>query len=342
MGGEYEVNPSHNIDHIQAKIPNQNLNDQFNRSTSFDSGSALSKLPQFKPNSIGTTSIGTRKFGKIKNETLTDEPLNDNKKENIMKQLKYELDEEAKDRRATEHKQNILNGTYDPDNYEHHRKSTAFEEIQCDEESNRSTTLNRKNTKEKDSSKSSGSGNRKIRSKSVTFLDEISSTDDDSRQNSNLIQVDQNPGNNFQRNSSQAPTYQPRASIRQNYENRFKQQMQNSAPNESLVTPSTARKISLKTGDARLMCGALTGAGPIRSIMKKSATDLSISLNSPIVGQHTRARYEEKPVVQSQMDIEELSDGNYGGQQKYTKPRMSQSQSGINGVRRKEIMQSDL
>jgi hypothetical protein len=47
-------------------------------------------------------------------------------------------------------------------------------------------------------------------------------------------------------------------------------------------TNSNSNKKSLKTGDVRLMCGALTGAGPIRSIIKKSATDLSIILNAQL------------------------------------------------------------
>ena len=44
-------------------------------------------------------------------------------------------------------------------------------------------------------------------------------------------------------------------------------------------TPSTSRK-SLKTGDIRMHAGALTGVGPIRSIMKKSATDVGINQSS--------------------------------------------------------------
>jgi len=272
----------------------------FNRSTSFDNGSALCTVPQFRPTSIGATSIGTRKFGKIKNESECCEELNENRKGDIMKQLKAELDEEVKDRRLHEIKQNIISGN-EPENY---RKSTAFEDIDED---------------------SQGS-NRKIRSKSVTFLDELStSADDDSRQNSNLIAAP--------RRATQAPAFQPRASIRQSFENRQKQQ--EVTPLNGTETPSSCRKISLKNGDARLMCGALTGAGPIRSIMKKSATDLSIGISSPQTVQK-RALYE------SQMEIEELNNANYGHKRygvadSQTIPNLTQMQN-----HRKEIMQSDL
>lgn len=89
-----------------------------------------------------------RKHGKIKDENTNDkrESLNRNNKENLMKQLKAELDEEIKDRKMIEHKQNIINSS-----------STG--------------------------SSVSSNSSRKIRSKSVTFLDEIS-TDDEGLTNS--------------------------------------------------------------------------------------------------------------------------------------------------------------
>ncbi len=224
-----------------------------------------------------------------------------------MKQLKAELDEEVKDRRLHEIKQNIISGSAMAS--EDYRKSTAFEEV---EEASQNST-------------------RKIRSKSVTFLDEISTSgDDDSRQNSNLVVV-------APRRAAQAPAYQPRASIRQSFENKLRQEMgRDGLGGEPAVamTPSSGRKISLKSGDARMMCGALTGAGPIRSIMKKSATDLSIGISSPQVVQK-RGCYEER------IEIGELCDGNYG-QSRYgvsnsqTMPNLAQQQQ------RKEIMQSDL
>ena len=45
-----------------------------------------------------------------------------------------------------------------------------------------------------------------------------------------------------------------------------------------LVTPSSNRK-SLKNSDIRMHAGALTGVGPIRGIMKKSATDMGLNAN---------------------------------------------------------------
>jgi len=151
---------------------------QFIRSTSFDTGS-LSKLASqpFKPSSIGTTSIGTR-FGKIKNES-NEKPLNENNKENLMKQLKAELDEEIKDRRLIELKQNIINGTDSDTTPSSHRKSTAFEDLSSYESDKpihletKSSTLNRRSLKDssfnnKDST--TDTNIRKIRSKSVTFL----------------------------------------------------------------------------------------------------------------------------------------------------------------------------
>jgi hypothetical protein len=54
----------------------------------------------------------------------------------------------------------------------------------------------------------------------------------------------------------------------------------NSNENEEnqLVTPSSNRK-SLRTSDVRMHAGALTGVGPIRGIMKKSATDICLNAN---------------------------------------------------------------
>ena len=53
--------------------------------------------------------IAAARFGKIKNED-TKPHINENNKENLMKQLKAELDEEIKDRRMLELKNNIING----------------------------------------------------------------------------------------------------------------------------------------------------------------------------------------------------------------------------------------
>jgi hypothetical protein len=66
-------------------------------------------------------------------------------------------------------------------------------------------------------------------------------------------------------------------------EKAFTEQQQYIDETNNFNTPSSARKTktNVKTGDVRLMCGALTGVGPIRSIMKKSATDLSLTLNIP-------------------------------------------------------------
>ena len=96
-----------------------------------------------------------------------------------MKQLKAELDEEAKDRRMQEIKQNIISGGMDKDLY---RKSTAFEDIDMEQQHEEGGS---------GCSSSSNNNNRKIRSKSVTFLDEISNSGsvdgDSSRQSSNLV-----------------------------------------------------------------------------------------------------------------------------------------------------------
>jgi hypothetical protein len=53
--------------------------------------------------------IAAARFGKIKNEDEKPQ-INENNKENLMKQLKAELDEEIKDRRMIELKQNLING----------------------------------------------------------------------------------------------------------------------------------------------------------------------------------------------------------------------------------------
>ena len=111
--------------------------------------------------------------------------------------------------------------------------------------------------------------NRKIRSKSVTFLDDITTDDEILSQQLN-------------RNS---------LSFVSNRTNDEYSSNENSTP---LLTSSvtTKRKALLKTGDARYHCGALTGVGPIRSIMKKSATDLSITLNTPLIQNDNLPRIE--------------------------------------------------
>jgi len=276
---------------------------QFIRSTSFDTGS-LSKLASqpFKPSSIGTTSIGTR-FGKIKNES-NEKPLNENNKENLMKQLKAELDEEIKDRRLIELKQNIINGTDSDTTPSSHRKSTAFEDLSSYESDKpihletKSSTLNRRSLKDssfnnKDST--TDTNIRKIRSKSVTFLDEISS-EETSRQNSNLSHANQKSSDDYSYSQVIAPLHQPRSQPtgQGSSYSEYKTPTNEPIGQGSSITPSSTRKISLKTGDVRLMCGALTGAGPIRSIMKKSATDLSITLNSPSLTAKTNQSFENK------------------------------------------------
>ena len=274
---------------------------QFIRSTSFDTGS-LSKLASqpFKPSSIGTTSIGTR-FGKIKNES-NEKPLNENNKENLMKQLKAELDEEIKDRRLIELKQNIINGT-DSDASSNHRKSTAFEDLSSYESDKpthletKSSTLNRRSLKDSSFNKDSTDTNiRKIRSKSVTFLDEISS-EETSRQNSNLSHANQKSSDDYSYSQVSASPHESRSQPngQAGSYSEYKTPTNEPIGQGTSITPSSTRKISLKSGDVRLMCGALTGAGPIRSIMKKSATDLSITLNSPSLTAKTNQQtYENK------------------------------------------------
>ena len=93
--------------------------------------------------------------------------------------------------------------------------------------------------------------NRKNRSKSVTFLDEMESTATTASDDENLIIHEMK---NYALTDGQSE---------------FDMQA---------VTPSCGRK-SLKTGDVRMHAGALTGVGPIRGIMKKSATDLALSTN---------------------------------------------------------------
>ena len=59
---------------------------------------------------LATSSNSVARFGKIKNENIDNKaPINENNKENLMKQLKAELDEEIKDRRMIELKNNIIN-----------------------------------------------------------------------------------------------------------------------------------------------------------------------------------------------------------------------------------------
>ena len=251
------------------------------KSSSFDgSCSSLAQFQNnFKPVSIGMSSISTR-FGKIKNEK--DKPLNENNKENLMKKLKAELAEEIKDRKMLEMKQNIINGTSSTSS------STSSNSSDYDN-LDRSVTLNRKSLKDT----SRNEGNRKIRSKSVTFLDELS-TDEE------------NP----------AKTQQSNVNL--------------SNSNEA-TTPASSRK-SLKTGDVRLMCGALTGVGPIRGIMKKSATDLSITLNSPVTNKTLNIKTEsENRLPKLQLTIPQFEDKNY-----------IQVIPKLNVAKKKELVQSDL
>lgn len=110
------------------------------------------------------------RYGKIKQESAQDniQPTNGNK-ENLMRQLKAELDEEIKDRRMIEYKQNVINGTNgvsSPPSRASNGAPVKMREKSVDE------GLSAQNNQNNNS-------NRKIRSKSVTFLDEMNTDDDE-------------------------------------------------------------------------------------------------------------------------------------------------------------------
>lgn len=132
-----------------------------------------------------------RNSGRIKNEMIDKKQ---NLESNLMVQLRAELDEEIKERKQDEKRQQII-GTSNFGRGSSRRQSAS---------------------------------SKNIRSKSVTFLDELSSEDETNFQSSNCLQ-----------------------------------DLAESRP-------------SLRAGDARLFAGALTGAGPVRSIIKKSVNDVCV------------------------------------------------------------------
>jgi len=141
-GDEYDMND-------ERAIANSYLNKKFNRSSSFDTGSVgqLVNLPQLTlggKQSIGSTSIGTRKFGKIRQEDAaaseSAQQLSEDRKVNIMRQLKAELDEEVKDRRNSEYRDLVISGALDAAGGEGERQSRRQE----------SATMNRRGMKDRD------------------------------------------------------------------------------------------------------------------------------------------------------------------------------------------------
>lgn len=315
MTSNTSLNINRNYEEDEEKII---ITQNFPRSSSFDTGS-LSKLTsvQFQPQSIGAASINSR-FGKIKNET--DKPKDENNKENLMKQLKAELDEEIKDRRMIELKHNIINGTCN-----NSTGGSTSSGSSCQS----SLSLNRQSLKDRQESESNQ--NRKIRSKSVTFLDEIS-TDDEVISMENQPQLSNYPQNTMNLQYS-TPQPQHRLTTYQqvNEDNNF-------------FTPSSSRKTktNVKTGDVRMMCGALTGVGPIRSIMKKSATDLSLTLNTP----STSSSYETNHVINNNhlpnVGLNEFNSYEINNYRKQINPRLMKSETNPQITKRRDLMQSDL
>jgi hypothetical protein len=232
----------------EEKNVNETLNPGYIRSSSFDSSTLQSR------------------FGKMADASSN--KVAGNEKLDIMKQIRAELDEEIKSRFAVEN----ANKKFD--------SSTPIKEQQPQQpqprRSRQETKRNFENevnlvssSIESNSLRFNSAANRKIRSKSVTFLDDITTDDEILNQQLN-------------RNS---------LSFVSNRTNDEYSSNENSTP---LLTNSvtTKRKALLKTGDARYHCGALTGVGPIRSIMKKSATDLSITLNTPLIQNDNLPRIE--------------------------------------------------
>jgi hypothetical protein len=124
---------------------------------------------------------------------------------------------------------------------------------------------NKKPLVQKRESNATSLNNRKTRSKSVTFLDEMETTDDE-----NLNEISSNNSYSKKCEMNERPQIQ---SV--NYQ--MKQQYDQDEEIQ-LVTPNSNRR-SLKNTDIRMHAGALTGVGPIRSIMKKSTTDMGLNAN---------------------------------------------------------------
>ena len=290
-------------------------------------------------NIMPSTSKLQARFGKIKNETKEETPINPNNKENIMKQLKAELDEEIKDRRLIELKENIINGGCESSSGGSTNSGASAVISNYDDnyaKNPKSSTLNRRrnNANFENNGDDLDKKNRKNRSKSVTFLDEISTDDEQLAHSPNNYQ--KRPmdftglDKNYTTNNVSSPQIQPRTSTSNNgyYED-------NEESNNHLVTPSSNRR-SLKNGDARLYAGALTGVGPIRSIMKKSATDLAISVNM------NSTNYDDSEGVNSNEAANYLPNVQMGAyEQDYN--RMPKSQTTPNfSAKKKQLIQSDL
>lgn len=137
------------------------------------------------------------RFGKIKNEIKNDfsNNLNDCNKENLMKQLKAQLDEEIKDRQIIEHKMNIINGGSNYDeaqtiNDESYASNGYKGNAYCSTSSNGGgpqcapNSFQRQQPVQQRQSRADKKSidfdeNRKMRSKSVTFLDDIDHDNDE-------------------------------------------------------------------------------------------------------------------------------------------------------------------
>ena len=91
-----------------------------------------------------------------------------------------------------------------------------------------------------------------------------------------------------------------------------------------------------------MMCGALTGVGPIRSIMKKSATDLSLTLNTP----STSSSYETNHVINNNhlpnVGLNEFNSYEINNYRKQINPRLMKSETNPQITKRRDLMQSDL
>ena len=179
---------------------------------------------------------------------------------------------------------------------------------------------NKKPLVQKRESNATSVNNRKTRSKSVTFLDEMETTDDENL----LNEISSNNSYSKKCDMNERPQIQ-------SVNNQMKHQ-HDQDEEIHLFTPNSNRR-SLKNTDIRMHAGALTGVGPIRSIMKKSATDMGLNANFNLGEEYSETELQQETYhAQNSLPKIQLSDDLNG--KSYVTPNLRKKHA--------NVMQSDL
>ena len=120
----------------------------------------------------------------------------------------------------------------------------------------------------------------KVRSKSVTFLDEMNNSLNQNQED----EINYEQQKTYQSNDNDYNQHQFAYdfSNQENFENNLIDENEHSYgyEHEDLDAMNGVNSRLLKNSDARGMCDTFTGVGPIRGIMKKSANDLTMMVSN--------------------------------------------------------------